>query len=53
MKNKIQKKKFGIDIHIDITQEHGHWVVYINGEEYCTGDTYLEVVQELTEDGYL
>lgn len=38
---------------IDITQERGYWVAYIDGEEYCTGDTYLEVVQELTEDGYL
>ena len=39
--------------HFDIAQERGHWVAYIDGEEYCTGDTYLEVVQELTEDGYL
>lgn len=38
---------------IDITQERGHWAAYIDGEEYCTGDTYLEVIQELTEDGYL
>ena len=35
---------------IDITQEHGHYVAYVNGELYCTGDTYLEVIQELTKD---
>lgn len=29
---------------IDITQERGHWVAYIDGKEYCTGDTYLEVI---------
>lgn len=35
---------------IDIVQDHGHYVAYVNGEVYCTGDTYLEVIQELAKD---
>lgn len=35
---------------IKIVPEHGHYVAYVNGELYCTGDTYLEVIQELTKD---
>ena len=38
---------------IDIVQERGHYVAYIDGEIYCTGDSYIEVIKELTEDGYL
>lgn len=35
---------------IDIVTENGHYVAYVNGEFYCSGDTYLEVVQELSKD---
>ena len=34
---------------IDIVTENGHYVAYVNGEFYCSGDTYLEVIQELTD----
>lgn len=35
---------------IEIVTEHGHYIAYVNGELYCTGDTYLEVIQELAKD---
>lgn len=35
---------------IKIIPEHGHYVAYVNGELYCTGDTYLEVIRELAKD---
>ena len=40
----------GSDIHeIDIRQVKGHWEVYVNGEFYCTADSYIEAVNELYE----
>lgn len=35
---------------IDIVIENGHYAAYVNGEFYCSGDTYLEVIQELAKD---
>lgn len=32
---------------IDIRQVHGHWVVTVNGEFFCSADTYIEAVKEL------
>ena len=38
------------DIHeIKIKQTRGHWVVSINGQFFCTADTYSEAVNELWE----
>ena len=34
-------------MNIDIRHEHGHYAGYVNGELYCTGDTYCEVEREL------
>lgn len=36
---------------IMIRSENGHYVGYVDGEMYCTGDTYLEVLQEMIDDG--
>lgn len=36
---------------ISIVQEHGHYVAYMDRQFYCSGDTYQEVVQELSKDG--
>lgn len=36
---------------VSIIQSHGHYVAYVDGQFYCSGDTYLEVVQELSNDG--
>ena len=36
---------------IDILHENGHYVGYVNGKVYCTGDTYNEVEQELEASG--
>lgn len=36
------------DKHIDIKSENGHYVAYVNGKAWCTSDTYLECVRELT-----
>lgn len=38
---------------IDIKQEYGHYVVYVNGKFYCSADTYLEAVNELQADGLM
>lgn len=32
---------------VQIKQIHGHWEVYINGEFFCSADSYLEAVNEL------
>lgn len=31
---------------LTIKQVQGHWEVYINGEFFCTADSYLEAVRE-------
>lgn len=36
---------------IDILHENGHYVGYVNGKVYCTGDTYNEVERELKVSG--
>lgn len=38
---------------VKINLEKGHYVVYVNGKFYCSADTHLEAVQELTKDGIL
>ena len=38
---------------VKINLEKGHYVVYVNGEFYCSADTHLEAVQELAKDGIL
>lgn len=30
-----------------IRSEHGHYVAYLNGKYFCSGDTYLECLQTL------
>lgn len=32
---------------IQIKQTLGHWTVYVNGEFFCTADSYLEAVKEV------
>lgn len=32
---------------VKIEQTHGHWEVYINGEFFCSADTYTEALNEL------
>lgn len=34
---------------IDIKRDHEHYVVYINGEFYCTADTFDEAIREIQE----
>ena len=38
---------------VDIRHEAGHYIAYVNGEFYCSADTYFEAVQELVTDGVL
>lgn len=39
-----------IDTHdVQIKQVRGHWEVYVNGEFFCTADSYLEAVMEVNE----
>lgn len=40
-----------MSVRIDIRSERGHYVAYVNGQAYCTGDTYLECLRELIADG--
>ena len=28
----------------------GHWEVYVNGEFFCSADSYMEAVKELTAE---
>lgn len=33
---------------VDIKKtDRGYWVVYINGDFYCTADSYMEAVKEV------
>ena len=38
---------------VNIRHEADHCVAYVNGEFYCSADTYFEAVQELVTDGIL
>lgn len=38
---------------VEVIQEFGYYAAYVNGEFYCSGDTFMEVVNELTDDGIL
>ena len=31
---------------VKITQVRGHWEIYIDGEFYCSADSYIEAVEE-------
>ena len=47
----LEKLKRMIEMNIDIRHENGHYVGYVNGKVYCTGDTYNEVERELEASG--
>lgn len=34
---------------IKITQVRGHWEVYLDGEFYCSADSYTEAVEEAAD----
>lgn len=34
---------------VKIKQVRGHWEVYVNGEFFCSTDSYVEAVNELYE----
>ena len=36
---------------VDIRHEADHYAAYVNGEFYCSADTYFEAIQELVTDG--
>lgn len=36
---------------VSIIKERGHYAAYVDHEFYCSGDTYQEVVEELSNDG--
>ncbi len=46
---KKSKKYSGDDV--QIIHDGDHYVAYVDGELYCTADTYREAVQELGKDG--
>ena len=31
---------------VKITQVRGHWEIYLDGEFYCSTDSYIEAVEE-------
>lgn len=37
-------------MNIDIKRDREHYVVYIDGEFYCTADTFEEAIREIKED---
>lgn len=34
---------------VQIKQTRGHWEVYVNGEFFCTADSYIEADNEVYE----
>lgn len=38
---------------VSIIQERGHYVAYVDHSFYCSGDTYQEIVEELSKDGII
>lgn len=38
---------------VSIVKERGHYAAYVDHEFYCSGDTYQEVVEELSNDGII
>lgn len=38
---------------VEIKRERDHYIVYVDGEFFCTADTHLEAVQELEKAGIL
>lgn len=34
---------------VEIIQNRGHWIVYVNGEFFCTADSYLEAAKEVSK----
>lgn len=34
---------------VSIKQVHGHWEVHINGDFFCSADTYVEALNEIFE----
>lgn len=37
---------------IDISLDMDHYVVFVDGEFFCTADTHREAVHELQAEGY-
>ena len=37
---------------IDISLDMDHYVVFVDGEFFCTADTHQEAVHELQAEGY-
>ena len=37
------------DREVCIMETRGHWEVYVNGEFFCTADSYTEALNELYE----
>lgn len=37
------------DREVWIIETRGHWEVYVNGEFFCTADSYTEALNELYE----
>lgn len=35
---------------IKIVQNRGHWEVYLNGEFFCSADSYIEAARELDKE---
>ena len=38
---------------LSIVQERGHYVAYVEHRFYYSGDTYQEVIEELSKDGII
>lgn len=36
-------------MNVKIIHERGHYTVYVDGEFYCTADTYAEAAREIEE----
>lgn len=41
-----------IEVDVDIRHEGDHYVVYVDGNFYCSADTHYEAAGELHADGF-
>ena len=48
MSNKI----YILNENVHIEQVRDHWVVYVDGDFFCSADTYLEAVDEYLNQSY-
>jgi hypothetical protein len=42
-----------MEIEFDIRRERDHYLVFVNGEFFCSADSVMEAMDELQKEGYV